>query len=239
MKNLIILIVIAAVSFVFMSCDKDKPKEETTKAKTIDITKLPVYYNGIEMNCLMENFSKPASKGGDMEEVSIVEESAVYIFDEDTAFYNYCVDNENIEMYETTKKLDVIYAKAVELGITELGETDPIPTAMLNYYNQIFDVTSIPSQERGILGKLYTQQYCQQQLCTFFPIFQWSFWTNNNKARSYAISGTIGCNWMCTKTWFGGDRLILVFYNSNGTGVQVPTLPAKFDKKLCSSFGLF
>jgi len=239
MKKIIILLPIIAIAFAFFftSCDKEKTKEEPNKVVSIDINKLPVYYNGVKMNCTLENFKKPASRSGDAEDVSIAEDEAIYIFDEDAAFYDYCVDRENITMYETTKKLDSIHAKAVELGITELGEEYPIPTAMYNYYTQIFNVASTPSPTRGIVGTLYAEQFCQSKLRDFFPLFHWNFGPSVNKARSYSIIGPVGLNWMCTKTWFGGDKLLLAF-----AGYQVfkiDALPPKFDKKLCSSFGLF
>jgi hypothetical protein len=75
MRKLFFLMIIAAIAFIFSSCDKEKNKEESlgnSKVVTINMEKLHVYYNGVEMNCLMEDFKKPVTRNADMEEVTIV-----------------------------------------------------------------------------------------------------------------------------------------------------------------------
>lgn len=235
MKKIIFLsLLIAAFAFMFTSCDKEKNKEETSNAKTIDMMKLPVYYNGTAMNCLMKDFNTPATKSADMDEISLVMEEAVYIFDERSAFYLYCEEFQTPEMYEFVQKMDSIYEKAVELGLTEIeDEIYEIPVEMMNYLEHIH--FSIPEATRGLVGRVYTGQNCTGSYNQHIPIFWPSFGNYNNKARSVYVGGLLlHCQWYCTKKWFGGDKMFTCVYFLNN---YYYTLASKYDKKLCSVIG--
>jgi hypothetical protein len=222
------------VALVFTSCDKDKNKEETSKAESIDLTKLPVFYNGVAMNCLMESFVKPATKNADMEEIILINEEALYIFDVNAAFYEHCNELESLFIYETTKKLDSIYEKAVELGLTEM-EIEMMPEEMTQYWAHIFK-DEPPTPNRNLLGRLFKQQNYEPEgnYYGYQPLFWWSFGSSyNNAARSIRIWGFLHTGWLCTKKWFGGPRLVYFC----ATTKWYPTLPAGYDKNLCSSIG--
>jgi len=237
MKKNIILLSIVAITFAFMftSCDKDKNKEEPNKAVAIDIDKLPVYYNGVKMNCLLENFIKPAHRNGDMEDISLVFADAIHIFDVDAAFYAFCDERQTLEMYESSLKLDSIYAKAVELGLTELDmefEIDNLPTEMYDYWVQVFNAP--PPPPTRVLGvTLYDQQSLKGSQYSFFNMFWPSFGNFNDKARSIKWAG-LGTGWLCNKTWFGKPRM---WYAVIGSG-DWHTLPSGHDKQFRSCFGL-
>jgi len=236
MKKIIILltILITVFAFMFTSCEKEKNKEVPRKSGTINMAKLPVYYNGVEMNCLLEDFNKPATKSGDMEEVSLLSDESIYIFDVDAAFHTFCMEEQSLEIYATNQKLDLIYAKAVELGLTEVEdevEYNEIPQEMVQYWNLVFN-KPIPEPSRNAWGAIFRSQYCYQKM-TDFLIFWPSFGVNNNNAaRSVELYG-VGSSWLCTKTWFGGSKLyhyVVLWKNIN-------TLSTTFDKKLCSHIG--
>jgi len=238
MKKIFLFTIIVAVAFIFVSCDKEKnnEKKSNNKSVSIDMMKLPVYYNGVEMNCLMEDFKKPASKGGDMEEVSLVFEDAIHIFDEDAAFYDFCLEEEMMDIYGTNQKLDLIYAKAEVLGLTEIEDEvgyDEIPIEMHQYWSQVFS-TSIPEADRNLAGRLFSGQNCTQDSKGFIPVFYPSFGDFNNKARSFEICGILSHGWMCTKKWFGGPRM---WYFCPLGIKKYNSLSATYDQKICSTFG--
>ena len=232
-KNFTICI-IAVIALLFSSCNKEKDKEETASVKNINMMELPVYYNGIPANCIMKDFQQPATKNADMDEVSLVMEEAIYIFDERNAFYAYCDEFQTLEMYEFVQKMDSIYAKAVELGLTESeDEVETIPDEMMNYLELLR--VSLPEPTKGLVGKIYTGQNCTGSYNQHIPIFWPSFGNYNNNARSIYVGGILlHCQWYCTKKWFGGSKMFTVVYFLNN---YYNTLAPKYDQKLCSVIG--
>lgn|GEM_PF-6389679 len=228
------IIVIVAATFIFSSCEEYKDKNlktDNSEVLVLDMNKLPVYYNGLAMNVLLEDFQKPVHKNVDMEDVTMLTIDAVHIFDVDAAFYEFCIEVHSLEMYRISKLLDSVYEKAVELDLLE-KEMDEIPVEMLNYYEQLFK-TSFPVANRNVLGRLYKTQNYSVDYYGFWPVFWPSFGSYNNQARSVQVTGLFLSGWLCTKKWFGKPRLGYVRVQT----LKLPTLPPAFDKNLCSAFG--
>lgn len=182
------------------------------------------------MHCSMENFVKPANENKNMEEVVLVDDANVFIFDIDEEFYTFCDEKQLMIMYENAKKLDLIHKKALELGLTGEKENEEIPVEMEKYWEELFGYP-IPVESKALAGRLWSERNLTGSYYNFIPLFWPTFGKFNDKARSATLSMPM-FGWLCTKTWFGGSKLGYATMMNKRFNSFSPT----FDKKLRSSF---
>ena len=211
-------------SVTLVSCDKEdtmvnqNSNISTKNATNEDLSDSTIVY---EYNISgMEHYCNGVYNGNvsDMDTnniVSIVYNDRIYYFDNDSLLYLFCIENGMSDFYKRSKNLDLIYAKAVELGIQDkdFEDTSDVPRVMKEYWYSVFG-TEFGTFPEGNTGAKLTWALTAYDGMTYTgtsktcvgPTY-WSLGKFNNKTTSFKVYNTgVGGIWWCHKKWYGKPR---------------------------------
>ena len=224
------------VSVAIVSCKKyneNNSKSITQDLVAIDMSNLPVYYDGEKTDSFNE------TKEEDEQIECVVLDTAVFYFSGDSIFGQFCTINQMQYIYEYSHKLDSIYEKAVELGLTSNNDTT-IPQEMEHYWNTLMDGIGINSTGNNSKGLLYIigwdQQFQMGNDRVFFAQNRTTLGNFNNRIESLRIVGLSGFLVGCHKTWWGKPRRWFTIIAPGQ--FNIPELPNSDRKKFCSYFSV-
>lgn len=220
--TILVVAIIAIGNVALVSCDKDNslsthesvinPKSDVSDDALVyefDVEGMEHYCNGVH--------------NGDIEKLNIdsiigvVYEGSVHYFDNDSQFYAFCNENGLNDFYTRNKNLDLIYAKAVELGIQDddYEDLDNVPSAMKEYWYSIFGTefgtfpagnNSVNARFTWVLTAYDGMSYTGSSKTCFGPTYP-TLGKFNKKTTSFKVYNTgIGGIWWCHKKWYGKPR---------------------------------
>ena len=196
MKTQTLLLCLMAVGALFCSgCGKDAPTQATDNGKTTPDT------------------TTSNMQAGDT--IYIQTGNTQITFGNNESLLEYCTEHGIVEMYETNRLLDSIYAKACELGIenSDIEKAEDVPQEMKTYWKHLFgtDFGTLPDQTNGSKLTWGTTLFDYENLAgnskTCIGPTYWNLGAFNNKTTSLRVTSTgVGGIWFCHKKWYGKPR---------------------------------
>ncbi len=239
-------------SITLVSCDKDNslsthesvvtPKSDVSNDAFVhefDIAGMEHYCNGVH-NGDIESLNNDSIIG-------VVYGGSIYYFDNDSQFYAFCTQNGLNGLYTSNKNLDLIYAKAVELGIqdNDYEDLDDVPSAMKEYWYSIFgtEFGTIPGGNSNANARLtwaltaYDGMSYSGSSKTCFGFTYPTLGKFNNKTTSFKVYNSgIGGIWWCHKKWYKKPRKAYWLVGLPIGMVGVPYVGDYHNNKFCSYF---
>lgn len=251
----IVITILAALlvgAIVYICCDKFnksekcdcsgccncKPEEDVVDY-TFDMENMNHYCNGV--------LGGDVSKLDENKLVGIVHENAIYYFDNEKLYAEFCKENDLWQIYEIDEKLDLIYKKAVELNIQDKDYPDvkDVPEEMKKYWYEVFgtEFGNVPGGHSGAKATWSVvaydkKEYVSPKKTCVGPTY-WSLGGFNKKTTSFKVynSGLNGL-WWCHKTWYGKPRIAYGMIGVPVGNLGCPYVTASHDNKFCSYFTL-
>ena len=177
--------------------------------------------------------------------VSVVYNGCIYYFDNDSLFYEFCVANGMTDFYQYNNNFDLIYAKAIELGIqnNDYEDIKDVPRVMKDYWYSVFgtEFGTLPDDNPGAKITWVTSAYDGVNLTgsskTCVGPTYWSLGNFNKKTTSFKLYNTgIGGMWWCHKKWYGKPRAGYFLFGWPIGMISWPYVEANNDNKFCSYF---
>lgn len=244
--NRISIIIVAMGIMLYSACSVDKDENETMSQPDFqisvkaldsinDVDAMPIYCNGVFNGCIDSMDTANL--------VNIVYKGCVYYFDSDSLLYQFCMTNDLQEMYQINHNLDLIYKKAVMLGIDgmDIPDIEDVPEAMKSYWKEIFgsNFGTLPSSLAPTKLTWTTTAYNYTHLSgthkTCYGPTYWSLGDFNSKTSSFRIYNTgIGGVWWCHKRWYGKPRSGYFILGIPIGQIDFETLKSGDDNKFCS-----
>lgn len=239
----------AIAAAMLVGCKEETviPAETSTPAVVEQIAEpqqLPTYFNGEPV----QGFSQLAyipSSDADMELLSVNSGLAMHYFDQDAAFRAFCEEHGQMNVYEANAKLDIVHAKAVELGLTEEnGAKDDghVPQEMADLWYDLFgyNIEAGDGRKASLLINVYEapspdlRGSSKYKSDWFILPMKRTLGKMNGKISMIEFTGSTGITVFCYKTWFGGTKEWFFTVNLKGHVFVLTGTP--HDKKFHSYF---
>jgi hypothetical protein len=232
-----------AISVMAVSCKKEAEADnsgsqmgtQAISSTQVKVSSLPVYYNGEKITDFEE--SLPCfSKDGDAEPIHIITDTALFYFDQDTAFGQFCNIQQMQWVYETNHKLDLIYQRAMSMGLTD--DDTIVPHSLESYWDSIMGVPLNDTSDLRSLLYLWAfdEPFLFGQNRVFFAQSRPNLGNFNRRIESYRLVGLSGALVFCQQTWWGKPR---TWHWTIFPGTQdMIELPDYLKNKYCSYFSV-
>lgn len=159
------------------------------------------------------------SSDADMELLSVQVCDTLHYFDRDAAFRTFCAEHGKLNIYEANAKLDIIAAKAEELGLLDengaKGDDDVVPQEMADLWYELFgyDIEKGDGSKANVATTVSEactfEEYRQTDKFkreTFILPMKRTLGDWNNRVHSIDVHGSVGATVFCHKKWFGKPR---------------------------------
>ncbi len=254
MKHFRLLIALFAIATVggvlsLTSCKKEQSPARTNSSvnqKNINADVLDTltqdyfcgttqFYNGSQYGSIEDLDTNKA--------LCIFYNGSAYYFDNDSLFKVFCTTNNLHELYEQNHNLDLIYAKAVELGIqdSDCEDINDVPENMKDYWKLVWgaDFGTLPSEGPDAKFTWFTtvydgMNYTGASKTCVGPTY-WSLGSFNRKTTSFKVYNTgAGAIWWCHKKWYKKPRTSYLMVGLPVGMVGIPYVNSFNDNKYCS-----
>ena len=198
---------------------------------TVNMQNIPVFYNGERDSCL--------EMLDTAQFISIFIDSAIYYFDNDSSLYAFCKKIGDTSVYSYNKKLDLIYEKAVEIGIDE--KVMKVPEEMIEYWETVFgcpfgymQTPELNNSKIPLVVNAFDGQFCQGSQKNCFGPTYYNLGNFNRRTSSFYLGhvSLLGGIFWCHRIWYGKPRNVYILTMS--PFLEVAALPAQHDNKFCS-----
>lgn len=222
MKATKFLILIAFVAIAMFAGCKDEPvampeaEASVVANQAEEAEPMKVFLNGQPV----QGFSAAtyvSTAEADMELMSVQTEDALYYFDQDAEFRSFCEEQGQINVYDAHTKLNIIAAKADELGLTEddgAKGVEVVPQEMAALWYELFgyDIEKGDGSKVNLIVYVYeapspdlagSSNYARDW---FILPYKRTLGKMNGKISMVGLTGSSGATVFCHKTWFRGKE---------------------------------
>lgn len=230
-----------AISVMAVSCKKEAEADNSgsqkgTQAVTqVNVSSLPVYYNGKKITGFEESLLC-FSKDGNAEPIHVITDTALFYFDQDSIFGLFCNMQQRRWVYEINRKLDLIYQRAMRMGLTDNDTI--VPNSLESYWDSIMGVPMNDTSDLRSLLYLWVfdEPFLNGQNRVYFAQSRPTLGDFNRKIESYRLVGLSGALVFCQQTWWGKPR---TWHWTIFPGTQdMLELPDHLKNKYCSYFSV-